>query len=36
MTQVEDLARLTLDTIALPGTLSQAEVAVNCQPDGIH
>jgi NAD(P)-dependent dehydrogenase (short-subunit alcohol dehydrogenase family) len=36
MTQVDDLAVLTLDTIEQPGTLSQAEVTVNCQPDGIY
>lgn len=35
MTQPQDLARLTLNTIEQPATLSQAEVLVNCQPDGI-
>ncbi len=36
MTQVEDLACLTLNTIELPSTLSQAEVTVNCQVDGLY
>lgn len=34
-TQPEDVARLTLDTIEQPPTLSQAEITLNCQPDGI-
>ncbi|MCA0847905.1 SDR family NAD(P)-dependent oxidoreductase [Salipiger thiooxidans] len=36
MTQVGDVATLTLNTLELPGTLCQAEIAFNCQPDGIH
>ncbi|MBN9678817.1 SDR family NAD(P)-dependent oxidoreductase [Salipiger bermudensis] len=36
MTQVSDLAALTLNTIEMPGTLCQAEITLNCQPDGIH
>ncbi|WP_425073290.1 SDR family NAD(P)-dependent oxidoreductase [Sagittula sp. S175] len=35
MTQPGDLAALTLDTIETPGTLSQAEITLNCQLDGI-
>ena len=34
MTQPGDLAALVLDAIAQPGTLCQAEITVNCQPDG--
>jgi len=36
MTQPADLARLTLDAMDYPGTLSQAEITVNCQVDGIY
>lgn len=35
MTQVSDLAALTLDTIERPGRLSQAEITLNCQLDGM-
>lgn len=35
MTQPEDLAKLTLDAMEMPNTLSQAEVTVNCQVDGL-
>ncbi|MCA2012220.1 SDR family NAD(P)-dependent oxidoreductase [Cereibacter sphaeroides] len=35
MTQVGDLATLTLDTIERPGSLCQAEITLNCQLDGI-
>jgi NAD(P)-dependent dehydrogenase (short-subunit alcohol dehydrogenase family) len=35
MTQVGDLAALTLNTIETPGTLCQAEITFNCQLDGI-
>ena len=35
MTQVADLAALTLNTIETPGTLCQAEITFNCQLDGI-
>lgn len=35
MTQPADLAALTLNTIETPGTLSQAEITLNCQLDGI-
>lgn len=35
MTQVGDLASLTLDTIERPGSLCQAEITLNCQLDGI-
>lgn len=36
MTQVPDVAALTLDAIELPNTLCQAEISFNCQLDGIH
>ena len=36
MTQPGDLGRLTLETIEQPNTLSQAEVTVNCVPDGLY
>lgn len=36
MTQTTDLASLTLNTIELPSTLSQAEITINCQLDGIY
>lgn len=36
MTQPEDLAVLTLNTIETPGNLCQSEIAFNCQLDGIH
>ncbi len=36
MTQADDLARLVMSTIDQPGTLSQAEITINCQPDGIY
>lgn len=36
MTRPADLARLTLNTIEQPGTLSQAEIALNCQLDEMY
>jgi hypothetical protein len=36
MTQAEDVAVVTLDTIQRPGTFSQAEITINCQLDGIY
>ena len=35
MTQPEDVAKLTLDAMEMPNTLSQAEITLNCQVDGI-
>lgn len=35
MTQPEDLAKVTLDAMEMPNTLSQAEITINCQLDGI-
>lgn len=35
MTQPEDVAKVTLDAMELPNTLSQAEITLNCQLDGI-
>lgn len=35
MTQAEDVAKVTLDAMEMPNTLSQAEVTLNCQLDGI-
>lgn len=36
MTQAEDIATITLDAIGLPGTVSQAEITINCQLDGLY
>lgn len=35
MTQPEDVAKATLDAMEQPNTLSQAEITLNCQVDGI-
>ncbi len=35
MTQAEDVAKVTLDVMEMPNTLSQAEITLNCQLDGI-
>jgi len=35
MTQAQDVAKVTLDAIEMPNTLSQAEITLNCQLDGI-
>ncbi len=36
MTQPEDVATVTMDAIEQPNTLSQAEIALNCQVDGLY
>ncbi|MBZ4021550.1 agropine synthesis reductase [Rhodobacter sp. TJ_12] len=36
MTQPADLARLVLETVGQPATLSQAEISLNCQLDGLY
>jgi len=35
MTQPEELAKITMDVIALSNTTSVAELHINCRPDGI-
>ena len=35
MTQARDVAKVTLDAMEMPNTLSQAEITLNCQLDGI-
>lgn len=36
MTQPEDVAKVTLDAMEMPNTLSQAEITLNCQLDGLY
>ena len=36
MTQADDVARVVLDAMEQPNTLCQAEITLNCQPDGLY